>query len=317
MNTTARNPPLGSFRHEALFYAGEDGFLSGTVPFIREGVERGEPVLVVVNAAKIDVLLDALNGHAEHVQFADMAEVGRNPARIIPAWREFVNNFGGNGRRLRGIGEPISAERSDAALAECHRHESLLNLAFADSGAWWLLCPYDTTSLPGDVIEEARRTHPFLAENGTHRASPTARDLEAIRAPFDEPLAEPPPGTPDFVFDTPGLAAVRLLVREKAHEAGFTNHRASDAVLAANEIASNSLRHGGGTGVLRVWTEDDNVICDLRDSGEIEEPLVGRIRPIIDQPGGRGMWLANQLCELVQVRSSAAGTIVRLHIHRV
>jgi hypothetical protein len=42
-----------TFRHEALLYAGEVDFLTGTLPFIREGVAAGEPVLVVVSAAKI------------------------------------------------------------------------------------------------------------------------------------------------------------------------------------------------------------------------------------------------------------------------
>src|SRR5256885_8954439 len=119
-NPVQSPPPASAFRHEALFYAGEDGFLAGTVPFIAEGVARNEPVLAVVSAPKIEALRRALNGAADRVQFADMAEVGRNPARIIPAWRDFVNDNGGGSRRLRGIGEPISADRSEAALAECH-----------------------------------------------------------------------------------------------------------------------------------------------------------------------------------------------------
>jgi hypothetical protein len=34
-----------TFRHEALLYDGEVGFLTGTLPSIREGVAAGEPVL--------------------------------------------------------------------------------------------------------------------------------------------------------------------------------------------------------------------------------------------------------------------------------
>jgi hypothetical protein len=37
-----------------------------------------------------------------------------------------------------------------------------------------------------------------------------------------------------------------------------------------------------------------------------------RRRPRDAANGGHGMWLANQLCDLVQVRSSRAGTVVRL-----
>jgi hypothetical protein len=30
--------------------------------------------------------------------------------------------------------------------------------------------------------------------------------------------------------------------------------------------------------------------------------------------GGRGLWLTNQLCDLVQIRSGDAGTVVRAHV---
>ena len=89
--------PVDEFRHEALLYAGLADFLAGTVPFIRGGVEAGEPVLVVESAAKIARLRAELGSDAKSVVFADMADVGGNPARIIPAWREFVNTHGGQG----------------------------------------------------------------------------------------------------------------------------------------------------------------------------------------------------------------------------
>ena len=93
-----------TFRHEALLYAGEVDFLAGTLPFIREGVAADEPVLVVVSAAKIGLLRSALGGDADRVAFADMADVGANPARIIPAWRDFVAGHDVANRRARGIG---------------------------------------------------------------------------------------------------------------------------------------------------------------------------------------------------------------------
>jgi hypothetical protein len=64
---------------------------------------------------------------------------------------------------VRGIGEPIDAQREPDELVECQRHEALLNLAFGKAESFWLLCPYSTEALPAPVIEEARRSHPFLA----------------------------------------------------------------------------------------------------------------------------------------------------------
>ena len=85
-------------------------------------------------------------------------------------------------------------------------------------------------------------------------------------------------------------------------------------MLCVNEIAANSLLHGGGSGVLRVWAEPSTLICEVADSGTIADPLVGRQSPSLERVGGRGLWLANQLCDLVQIRSGAAGTVVRLHV---
>jgi len=98
---------------------------------------------------------------------------------------------------------------------------------------------------------------------------------------------------------------------------GLGEARAGDAVTAVNEVASNSLRHGGGSGVLRTWPTDDSLVFEVSDEGVIDAPLVGRVRPGYDAPGGRGLWMVNQLCELVQVRSSSTGTTVRMHLRRL
>src|SRR4029453_14786804 len=137
-----------------LLYAGEVDFLAGTLPFLREGVAADEPVLVVVSAARIGLLRSALGRDADRVAFADMADVGANPARIISAWRDFVAPSQPARGRARGIGEPIWAARTPAELVECQRHETLLNLSFAGVPAWWLLCPYDTTALGPEGLGE-------------------------------------------------------------------------------------------------------------------------------------------------------------------
>jgi hypothetical protein len=57
-------------------------------------------------------------------------------------------------------------------------------------------------------------------------------------------------------------------------------------------------------------------VCEVRDGGRFSDPLVGRRRPTSDRIGGRGLWIANQLCDLVQVRTFATRSIVRLHLSR-
>jgi anti-sigma regulatory factor (Ser/Thr protein kinase) len=304
------------FAHEALLYAGDDGFLEGTMPFVREGLAAGEPMLLVLSAAKIERIRGELNGDCERILFADMDEVGDNPARIIPAWRRFLDEQATEGRAARGIGEPIWGARSPDELVECHLHESLLNLAFADAPAFRLLCPYDTTTLDEDVIEEARRSHPYLVENGTRRISPSYRGLEAIATPFADPLPAPPASVQELDFDRESLGTLRHLLAARAAEAGFGEARTKDLVLAVNEVATNSVRHGGGAGTLRVWVGTRWLVCEIEDRGRIDDPMVGREEPKSDRLEGRGLWIANQVCELVQVRTFATGSLVRLHMRR-
>ena len=308
---------MTGFRHEALMYAGPGGFADATLPWIRDAVAAGEPILVVVSAAKIARLREELGGDvAERVTFADMAEVGVNPARIIPAWREFVDAHAGRGRRLRGIGEPIWAQRSADELVECQRHEGLLNLAFAGAEDFWLLCPYDVDALEPDVIAKAHHSHPVVVADGAPAESQTYHDLGAVSAPFADPLPDPPPGADVLPFASGTLAALRQLVKLRAEAAGLTSERVGDLVLAVNEVATNSIRHGGGGGVLRIWQAGDMLVCEVADAGRIADPLAGRQRPASGQSGGHGLWLCNQICDLVQLRAFASGGVVRLHTRR-
>lgn len=306
------------FRHEALFYSGRESFLAGCVPFIQGGLQAGEPVLVVESADRIDMLRDALGGDAERVSWSDMVEVGANPALIIPAWHDFVARRGTPGKRLRGIGEPIWAERSADELIECQRHESLLNVAFGNGQPWWLLCPYDTAALDAPVIEEARRSHEFLMEpTGSSATSETFRGGAASGAPFDATLPEPPAVRTVMQFDREKLLSLRGEVARQALSFGLGAERAANLATAVNEVASNSVIHGGGQGTLRIWRERLALVCEVRDRGRYELPLADRTKPGAGLREARGLWLANQLCDLVQIRNVANGTVVRLHMRAI
>ena len=300
------------FRHEALLYAGEDEFVEHATDFIRAGLARDEAVLAVVDARKIRRLRAALDASADHVHFADMAQVGRNPALIIQAWRDFVSEQRLDGRAMRCIGEPISAARNPAALIECHIHESLLNIAFRDEPNLWLLCPYDTASLPMRVIEQTIVNHPFVCDGGGHRSSDT-HQLEHA-AGFARPLPPPVGEVVTVGFDDATLQPLRRFIAAHAVAAGLDEVRIGELVVAASEIATNAIVHGRGDGRVRVWTDAGHLVCEITGPGHITDPLVGRLRPAHAQTHGRGIWLANQFCDLVQIRCTEQTTTVRLHV---
>jgi hypothetical protein len=306
-------PALRTFRHEAFLYAGSTAFLEGTVPFVQAGLRAGEPVLVMAAAWKIDPLRKALGRDAERVSFADMGRVGRNPARLIPAWRDFLATHG-CARPARGICEAAFAERTPEELVECGRDEALLNVAFAQGTAWRLLCPYDTSALGADAIESARHSHRFVTDGRCPQESRSYRG-DTSSGPTGDELPQPP-GEPRRVdFGGSPLDDLREVVT--SHLTGvIDNTRLSDLLIAVSEVASNSLLHGGGEGTLRVWSTGRSVACEVRDRGWIRQPIVGRTRPKLDQESGRGLWMVNQLCDLVQIRSSPAGTVVRMHMYR-
>jgi len=307
-----RQKPHGSYQHEAFVYRGDDDFLAGTVPFVLDAVSLDQPVLVAVTMPRLVELQAAVGPDAPGVQYVDMAELGANPARIIPAWRAFVDSHGAEGRPVRGIGEPVWAGRRATEIAECQLHEALLNLAVEPDTPLWLLCPYDADALPGPVLEEACRSHPSLREGEHYRGSTSYGGVHHVDRLFGGRLPDPPEGTPATSFCAEDVADVRRRVSRFGAESGLSPDRTTDLVLAAAEVATNSIRHGGGRGVLRMWRQGDAVVCEFTDRGHITDPLAGRRVPSLSTEGGRGLWLANQLCDLVQIRSAASGTAVRL-----
>lgn len=303
-----------SFRHEALFYRGEDGFLSGTLPFVAEALQEGEPLLVVVSERREQALRRALGEDAQQLLFLEASDLGRNPARAIPTWREFTAEHAAEGRAVRGIGEPAWSDRSEAELEECQRHESLLNLAFANGPRWRLLCPYDLDALSPAAIAGARATHPALMHEGVSRRNEAYLPLHRAPGPFDGSLSEAPREREQLSFTARGIGAIRNLVSRRAAEALLDEETREDLVLAVNELVTNSVQYGGGGGTLRLWREPEALVCEVRDRGYIQDALAGRLPPPIDQHGGRGLWLVNQLCDLAQIRSSPSGTVVRVQM---
>jgi anti-sigma regulatory factor (Ser/Thr protein kinase) len=313
VSITDPESPADPFRHLALLYEGHEEFLRAARGFVQEGLDLGEPVLVAVPGVRLDLVREAFAGvEPERLRLEDMEEMGRNPARIIPAWSDFVDAH--DGRPARGIGEPIWRGRSADELVECDRHESLLNLAFADATGFTLLCPYDTSALDGDTLDGAHRNHPHIGPDGAVGRSD--RYLHDIPPALDWPLPDLPPHAQTLAFDPESITEARHSITAAAEPAGLGARRVEDLAVALSEAMTNSVVHGGGHGEVAYWSDPGRFVCEVRDAGRIDDPLAGRRRPDLTSPGGRGLWLMNQLCDLVQVRSYPTGQVVRLHITR-
>jgi anti-sigma regulatory factor (Ser/Thr protein kinase) len=303
--------PAGGFEHEVLFYRDDEGFLAGLLPFVREGLDRDEAVVVAEPRPRMELLRDALGDDAGAVQFLDMVEIGANPARIIGVWAAALEQHTAAGRGLRGVGEPAFHGRRELEFVECQLHEQLLNHAFDGGPAWRLLCPYDEARLPRGVVRAALQTHP-IRTSVTDRQPVDSYVPAAHVDTFAAPLPKPTDAVLRGSYGARDIPATRRTVAQYARRCGLSEEQVEILELAASELAANSIRHGGGTGTLAMWVETGAVIVEFSDAGHLADPLTGRLAPPVDSVGGRGLYLVHQLCDLVQVRSSPAGTTVRV-----
>jgi transcriptional regulator with XRE-family HTH domain len=175
--TTVAIPPrlLG---HRVLTYGSDDEYLEAAIPFLSEGIERSDSLLVVTTEARIELLRDTLDDRAAHVEFAVSAGWLLSPIVALNGYRAFIREKVERGAPwIRIWGEPIWAGRSVAEVTAWTRFESLFNLAFASSPAS-VVCPYDSRSLPEEIVVDARRTHPEVVRGSDATASPTYREPE-------------------------------------------------------------------------------------------------------------------------------------------
>jgi anti-sigma regulatory factor (Ser/Thr protein kinase) len=126
-------------------------------------------------------------------------------------------------------------------------------------------------------------------------------------------LPAPPAGAMSYRYTT-DLAAVRAVVYRYAMQAGLPESRAIDLVLAVSEVAANTVRHARSPGSLKIWYDTQEIVCQIQDEGTIADPLAGHRRPSLEAGGGHGLWIVNQVCDEVELRSDESGTTIRLHM---
>jgi anti-sigma regulatory factor (Ser/Thr protein kinase) len=299
-----------NFRHLAFFYRGRDEYLAGLRSFIQASRERGAAVLAAVPLRQAQLTPQEVGADSAQVTLVDMAELGRNPARIIPALLAYAGNH--RGQHIYCIDEPIWPGRTTAEMQEAVKHEALINLAFRDNPVT-VLCPYDTAGLPGSVIADAERTHPVVIKGRQGAASAGYLEPPSLPPRCNRALPHPPAHAETLSY-CDDLRSVRSFVTSRAVRAGLAPSRVSDLVLAISELAGNSLCHTDGGGTVQIWQTEDQIICQLSDTGQLTDPLAGYRAQADGLLGGNRLWLVNQVSDLVQARTGPSATTVRLHM---
>lgn len=296
----------GELLHQALFYRDGSSYLDATMAFVLDGLAAGEPVMVAVPGPQLTRVGNALGAAADHVRLIDMGELGRNPGRIIPMVRSFADAHSGP---VRLIGESVWPERTDDEYPACARYEALVNAAFAGRPVT-ALCPYDVARLDARAVADAEATHPVIVDAAGPRESSRYAPEEAV-ARYHTPL-KPHEDAETMAFDREGLSEARHAAVEWAAELGIAPDRFADVALAVGETCGNSVRHGGGSGVLAIWYSSGHLVCEVSDAGHITDPLAGCLPVPPQQAGGRGLLMVNQVADLVRIHSTPDGTAVRM-----
>ncbi|HKA98480.1 MAG TPA: sensor histidine kinase [Streptosporangiaceae bacterium] len=293
--------------HLAFLYRGANEYLELMLAFIREGLDRAEPVFAALPGHLGWRVQADLGAAGRQLAVADISELGRNPARITLALWTFADQHAR--QQIRVVTEPLWPGRTDAEAAEVMKHEALIQLAVGTVGGQ-ILCAYDADQLSRACIDGACHAHPEILERGRRRPSGEYRADAGWLREVDLPA---PPAWADFIAYRSELHSVRELARRYGERAGLPGSRCADLILAVGEITANTLAHTAGGGTAHIWTSGHEVVCQIHDGGRITDPLAGRKRPPPDSPG-QGLWVVNQVCDLVETRTGPAGTTTRLHI---
>jgi transcriptional regulator with XRE-family HTH domain len=170
---TSTSPQL--LGHRVLAYESDEEFLTGTVPFLLEGIEHSHCLLAVTTPGKTELLRDTLGDKSQHIEFSDWTDWYRSPQHSLRRYGEFVTErFKGGANWIRVVAEAAWSRQSDSEIAAWCRYESLVNLAFASSPAT-IVCTYDVRDFSAEAMANACHTHPEIADRSAVSASPTYR----------------------------------------------------------------------------------------------------------------------------------------------
>jgi anti-sigma regulatory factor (Ser/Thr protein kinase) len=302
--------------HPVLLYDSLEQFLRVMVPFVKEGIDQDEVTFVAARGDYLPALRERLGERANEARFADTFEWYPHPATRLRAFNELVRDeLAAGATRFRLAGEPVWPSGSPSVTREWQRYESVLNSVLGPYPVS-LMCLYDATTLEPSILETARRTHPTSSLDGVRAVNDEFTEPVEFLAEWQHDLTPIPPSA-ITIPEVRDVAAGRHFLEAHALSSGVAPAQAVELSTAANEILTNSFLYATPPS-LTAWVQGIHYVCQIEDKGAGLRDEVARYRPPIDvNQNGRGLWMARQLVDLIQIVGGHAGTTVRLHIRRI
>lgn len=304
-------PSPERFAHQLLVYDSFDELADAAVPFLRDGAREGDAMLMVAAPDTLEAVRAGLSPEeGEAVSFVSSWDCYARPGVALNEFQGFIETHRGEGRRVRALSEPPRESVSRPYQRELACIDAAFNAVAHAPGAS-IVCPLDRAESPPEVVDAMQRSHPEVVEAGHRRPSPeftdaTALLMDTLRQPLPAPAGE----VEELIPGDPATARSFLNTRLTPV---LDAERRDDFVTAVHEVVANAFTHAE-MDRLRLWQEDEHVVCEVRDEGGgLSDPLVGYRSPTLEQTSGWGLWLARQLAGVVEVHTGPQGSAVRLH----
>ncbi|VBA48989.1 anti-sigma factor RsbA family regulatory protein [Mycobacterium pseudokansasii] len=301
------------FVHSALLYHSQREYLDFLGRFVADGLALGEPVLVAVPADRLALLrteLGAPGRATAELRMIDISRAARNPSRFLAIANSFAATYAD--RRVRIVSQLIWPGRTVGESLACVQDEALINRALAHHNVTGL-CLYDAERLDDELLANARATHPLLWKCGSAYHSADYAPDEAL-ARCNQPLPHNPGAVTYLVRHSSDLGPARSFAVDYAGWVGLSQDGLEDLRLITTELATNSLQYTGGACQLAFWRHDEHLVCEARDSGQFDQPLVGRQPPSASATASRGLFLVNAMADLVRTHTTANSTTIQAYL---
>jgi anti-sigma regulatory factor (Ser/Thr protein kinase) len=295
-------------RHNALIYESDDAYVERAEAFLKEGLDDGEAAVIAGTRDRLTLMREALGAETKGVAYFDTSSTYTRAARAIAAYYVTLRDSLREASAVRAVAE-MQYSPTPAEWEQWAAYEAISNVAYAHLPAW-VVCTYNAPRTPDRMLEAVWETHPEVMTDTWQESEHFHEPEQMVRR-----LTPEPKPLPDLRSVSPGedLESFRERMAEELNAEDVPPAKAMDMLVAANEVASNALRHGSGIDELRVGRANGRFVCEISDPGAgFDDPLAGYMPPKDPGQSGPGLWIARQLSWRVEFFPAEDGFTVRL-----